>query len=424
MSQERSSNRHLSRRDFLKWGVVAGVTAAAGIGLYEIAKPKERERISSSGVLLETRQDVRYGRADTVPDYIKSKLLLMDFEGNAKRVLDGDSSSWSPDGKHFVYRKHIYNRNGLEDSYWVLANSQNETELPISIEPKKSDQLLPVEIFWHPDGSILYYNDYDLNRRGIWGLKLSDNKPYQIIKTRQQRDSMGRRFIGIMDLSPYISPDGKKMAFEHSGANGAISVVDLDTDKFPYEGEYRPYDEKGVINHDFLSFDGLRSADTSIVGWSDDSQRIMYQTHVRSSPDDFYELFVADVESKSVRKIKIGGYITPESLSHDRNKAVSHGPYITDLSILDINNERISKLDIGDTDHRPHRWTGKPLINADFGFVENISWSAHDNEIIFTRHEVIYSIKPDGTDLKPFSTPTSGILNPYYYIDACNISPR
>ena len=423
MPQERPSNRHLTRRDLLKWGVaVAAVATTAGIGFYEITKPKERERISSSNILLETRDDVCRGGCipDIAPTYTKHKVLLMDSEGEIIRVLDGDSSSWSPDGDHFVYRKHIYNRNGFEDSNWVLASTQDKSEVSLNIEPKRSNQLLPVRLFWHPDGSALYYNDYDLSRRGIWGLELSDNKPYQVIKTKEVRNEEGKRYIGIMDSYPYISPNGKKMAFEHSGGVDAISVVDLNQDKLPYDGEYRPWGKQGLLNHEFLSFE---AHDSSIVGWSDDSQRIMYQTHVRSSPHDFYEFFVADVESKNVRKIKIEGSITPESLSHDGNKAVYHGQYITDLFILDIDNERTSKLDISSTNHRPFRWgTGKPFINADFGFVENVSWSAHDNEIIFTRHEIIYSTKPDGTDLKPFSKPTSGIFNPYYYIDACNLS--
>ena len=417
MSQERPSNRHLSRRDFLKLGLAAAAVTTVGIGFYEIAKPKEKERISSSNILLETRDDVCHHGCDPdiAPSYTKNKVLLMDSKGEVIRDLEGRSSSWSPDGENFVYRKHIYNRNGLEDSYWVLANTQNENEVPINIQ---SDETPPVSVFWHPDGNTLYYNHYDLSSRGIWGLGLKDNKPYQIIKTREIAPKLGGP---DMDSHPYISPDGKKMAFEHSGAVGAISVVDLNQDKLPYDGEYRPWGKQGLLNHEFLSFEAYN---TSIVGWSDDSQRIMYQTHVRSSPHDFYELFVADVESKNVRIMKIGGYITPESLSHNRNKAVYHGPYITDLSILDIDNERTSKLDISSTNHRPFRWgSGKPFINADFGFLENVSWSAHDSEIVFTRHEIIYSIKPDGTDLKPFSKPTSGIFNPHYYIDACNLSP-
>ena len=276
--------------------------------------------MSQNGELVAFTQqssDWNDNRFDTEIWLIKSGSEPFQVTNNPKN--SSFAPAFSPDGKWLVF----------------LADKGNKTQVyAIRINGGESAAITEEEdgvsaFQWHPDGKRLVFSKKEkedpskkkiLNRYGafslddrdyslthVWEIAFDPNRPnpsempcYETadsLKTASgciTRPKPKRLTEGEYNVNAFkISPDGKKLAFNHqpsplinSSAKSDISVLDLETDQ-----------TQVLVNN---------PSSDSFEDWSPDSKQILFTSNVNDSVSNFYtnsKIFIIDLESKNQRQL-------------------------------------------------------------------------------------------------------------------------
>jgi len=276
--------------------------------------------MSQNGELVAFTQqssDWNDNRFDTEIWLIKSGSEPFQVTNNPKN--SSFAPAFSPDGKWLVF----------------LADKGNKTQVyAIRINGGESAAITEEEdgvsaFQWHPDGKRLVFSKKEkedpskkkiLNRYGafslddrdyslthVWEIAFDPNRPnpsempcYETadsLKTASgciTRPKPKRLTEGEYNVNAFkISPDGKKLAFNHqpsplinSSAMSDISVLDLETGQ-----------TQVLVNN---------PSSDSFEDWSPDSKQILFTSNVNDSVSNFYtnsKIFIIDLESKNQRQL-------------------------------------------------------------------------------------------------------------------------
>ncbi len=149
-----------------------------------------------------------------------TEIYLIKPDGNGLKNLTNNSArdvepAWSPDGRQIVFAS---NRDGLSDVFQLyLMNSDGSDQRRLN--SINASSTAPA---WMPDGRrILFSNDKEDGRTGNFEIFSLDLEGDQLIK----RLTFRRGF----DMSPSVSPDGKRIAFV-SEADGNPEIYLMNSD--------------------------------------------------------------------------------------------------------------------------------------------------------------------------------------------------
>lgn len=276
--------------------------------------------ISPNGELVAFTQqssDWNDNRFDTEIWLIKSGSEPFQVTNNPKN--SSFAPAFSPDGKWLAF---LADKGNKAQVYAIRINGGESVGITEEEDGVSAFQ-------WHPDGKRLVFSKKEkedpskkkiLNRYGafslddrdyslthVWEIAFDPNRPnpsempcYETadsLKTASgciTRPKPKRLTEGEFNVNAFkISPDGKKLAFNHqpsplinSSAKSDISVLDLETGQ-----------TQVLVNN---------PSSDSFEDWSPDSKQILFTTNVNDSVSNFYtnsKIFIIVLESKNQRQL-------------------------------------------------------------------------------------------------------------------------
>ncbi len=206
-------------------------------------------------------------------------LYVMDADGSnlTKLATDASIQSWSPNGQKIAFAS---NRDGNYEIYVINSDGSNLTRLTYN----SVDDAHPV---WSPDGEKIAY-------QSSCGRETCDPRTQPDIYVMDADGSNPKNITNdpsATDWDHSWSPDGSKIAFQHSETNSYIYMVD-------YDGSN-------------LTRLTAELSDSFLPIWSPDGKKIAFTSNVVGGS---YEIYVMDCDGTNLTRLTNSAGIDEYSL--------------------------------------------------------------------------------------------------------------